>query len=234
MFDLRRVSILFTIIFVVEILVFAVMFLWVYSITIEDPIEQARIFSRLLAGFGSVLLTSGLLYHSFWQRPELAMMDIVIDPLDAREKNIAEPDYIRWVFSKDPNDPKGYIREPYTSPKKRNRFLEVRSTSEPAKIRISFDVCNVGISETTIHEYTVKEVKPTERLVGNYSNRQSLSHQKRITLDFVYPDQPGALLRGGEFEFNIVVIGSTARKSRRFGIFISSDLKTIRWQKIDC
>lgn len=221
-------------IFAVEILVLMTMLVWVYGITTADRVERANIFSRLVAGFGSVLLTSGLLYHNFWQRPELAMMDIVIDPLDARGKNIAEPDYTRWFFTKDPSDPEHYSREPHTSPKKRDRFLEVRSTSEPVKVRILFDICNVGISETTIHEYTIREFKPTQRLVGNYSHRESLPHQKRVTLGFIYPDQPETLLRGGEYEFEIIVIGSTTKKSRRFKMLISNDLKTIRWQKTDC
>jgi len=230
---LRRISFGFMIIFSVEIILVIVMSFWVINITAGDESKRAEIFSSLFAASGSILLTSALVYHNYWQRPELKIMDIIIDPLNAHGQNVADKKYRSFVFVKDPTVAGGNSSFYQTRPKVNNGFLEVKS-SQFCKMRVATDVCNVGVSETTIHEYRVKEIKPIERLVGVYCSRETLPHQKRITLDFNYPEGKSTFLERGNYEFEIEVIAATEKKSRRIMVIVPDDFKTIRWRQLDC
>lgn len=229
---MRRISVVFILVFGIEIVVFLALFLWFFGIASRDELGRVDVFSTILAALGSTLLTSGLVYHSLCQRPELKILDVVIDPWDARGNNIAEAKYTNLVFVRDPEA--RYRRYIQTRPETEQGFQQVRSTSRCARIRVSTDVCNVGVGDTTVHEYSVTEAKPSQRLLGRYVTGVTLPHQKRTTLDFNYPEDPSILLSSGEYEFEITVSAATESKSRRIDVIISDDLKTIRWKRHDC
>jgi hypothetical protein len=188
--------------------------------------------SSILAAFGSLLLTSGLVYHNYWQHPELRILDISIEPIDVNGQNVAKTEYKKPGYRKDPKNPDKYIPFEQICPKMEQGFMMVECVSNSSKIRILTDVCNVGINETTIHEYIGELLKPTKRIVGIYSCTETLQHQKKVTLGFDYPDN--SLLRDGHWVFRITVKASTERKLRELEVVTENDCKTIKWRQLDC
>jgi len=146
-------------------------------------------------------------------------MGTIINPLNTRGRNIATAEY--RIHNQ-------------TFPKSKHGFLGVKSIYRFSKIRVSTDVCNVGIHQTSIYEYIIKLIKPDERLVGIYPKEENMPHQKRVTLSFDYPEGRSPLRRSGLYEFEMTVKASTQRKSRRIRVIVSEDFKTIKWQQCDC
>jgi len=222
---LRRISSKFAIIFGIEFFVLIVIVVSIF-LAVKEMSEIVRILSSLSFSFGSLLLTTGLVYDHFLLHPELRIMNIVVEPLDMNLQQLAETEYRSPVV-----ESKGWAHhdkclKDNIIPKEKNGLKIVNSTSPCSKIRVSTDVCNIGGSETTIHEYIVREVQPNKR-PETYIFRKPLQNEKRETIDFTYP------ATSGECEFEITVVASTQKKSRRVKVVVSDDLRTIKWQEYD-
>jgi len=231
---LRAVSSYFTLIFLAEITLLLGLLSWSYKVTNGNEIERVRAFSETLAAFGTILLTSSLVYHEFWQRPELRILDTIVDPIDANLKNIADADYAGSIYFAHPELSKDFVAKNQTRPKKVGKFLKVKSTRECARIRVSTDVCNVGVAETTIREYEISQLKPIRRIIGVYDHEITLPHEKRTSLLFYYPETASSFLEGGIYEFKITARASTQKKSKTITLNVSDDRKTIKWRQLDC
>lgn len=218
-------------IFIIEILTLVGVSFYIFG-TIKEQSKLVEIFSGVLFSFGSLLLTSGIVYHHFWLHPELMITNVIVEPQNEESQNIAGAEFRTSVYRYHPRR-----RLPDNiHPKKEGNFWYVKSTSRCSKLRVSTDVSNIGGSEMVIHEYTVKELKPTDRLPETYAflPRETLPNQKRKTIEFFYPNDPSVTLGSGEYEFKIEVTASTQKKARRVKIIVSDDLMTIKWQEHDC
>ena len=219
---LRRVNLWFGIIFGVEVLLIIGAVFYIPHI-VHDETRLTDILSSMLVSFGSLLITTALVYHNFWLHPDLKMMNITVEPLDPNLRNIAEAKYKSPVFER---IPEGIAHKPdKTIPRVENGYEVVESNSPFSIMRISTDVCNVGGSETTIHEYKVEQLKPIQKVLGTYIFRRSLPNEKRETIDFLY-----AKPASGEYKFEFSVVASTAKVSRRFTVIVSDDVKTVKWR----
>jgi hypothetical protein len=232
--SMRRISLTFGIIFTVEFVTLFGMLLW-FMEKINDSAKLAEISSGALFSFGSLLLTSAIVYHHFWLHPELRVLNVTVEPITDNGNSLAKSEYRHPVFERTNY---GLTRYPdVVNPKEENGFKIVETDIAYSGIRVSTDVCNIGGSETTIHEYVVREVKPDRKRIETYICRRSLPNEKRETIDFFYPTLSTLRkesIQSGEYEFEIVVKATTHEKKRRVKIIISKDLKIVKWKELDC
>jgi len=229
---LRRISLVFIIVFLIEITILSFLLAWCFVATADNQLERVKIISSTLVTFGSLFLTSGLVYHNFWQHPELRIIGILVRPLDSSGQDVAKPEYRKACYRIEGHNPQTLTPFDQMCPQKENGALRVECSSRSSKIRISASICNIGINETTIRECTNEELKPVKGIVGIYSYKESLPHQGVFDADFDYP--VSTLLKDGDYEFRITVVAATEKRTRRLHITISDDCKTVVWWEIDC
>lgn len=221
-FSLRRVSWYFSIFIISEITALLILSGLVYP-TLQGA-KFWEFFSGLLFSFGSLLLTTAIVYDHFWQHSELRLTGVTIEPLDSNQNNIVDQRFRRPVY-----EIMGHgtysRRGDNIIPDMEDGFKVIETSSPCHKIRVADDVCNIGGSKTTIHEYIIRMLKPNKRDIGTYIFREPLENEERATIDFIYP------ATSGEFEFQIEVISSAKKKSRRVKIVVSDDLMKIKWKE---
>lgn len=222
----RRVSVIFGLAFVIEIIIFSLLLCQVYS-TLEQ-LELLKTLSSTLAAFGTILVTTALVYHNFRQKPELRMLDVIADPRDGQGNSVLSKGYRLNVYQRVPGG--RTVLNPNPKPQQIRRFpytiKEIKCDSPPSTIRIAVDVGNIGLLETAIHEYTVEELHPDEEK-QIFISRERLRYQERVTLDFPCPLR--GTLKGGLFGYKIDIFATTEKRSKNIWIRISKDLKTITW-----
>lgn len=222
----RRVSVIFGLAFIVEIIIFSLLLYQVYS-TLEQ-LERLKTLSSTLAAFGSILVTTALVYHNFRQKPELRMLDVIADPRDGQGKTVLNKGYRLNIYQRVAGG--RIVLSPNPKPKQIRRFpcviKEVKCDALPQTIRVAVDVANVGLLETAIHKYTVEEIYPNEEK-QIFICRERLRYQERATLDFPCPLK--GTLKEGLYGFKIDVVATTEKRSKNVWIRVSKDLKTITW-----
>ena len=227
---MRRTSLYFACVFVVEIIVFSFLLVWVFDVTAENQLDRVKTLASILAPFGSILLTSALVYHNYWQRPELKMLGVLIEPLDANGQNVAKNKYKKTGYRKDFNIAKKQAFD-QIMPVVQSGYMKIECQSRPSKIRILADIGNIGINETAIHEYSVELLAPEKKIVAIYSVKEILKHQMKVTLDFEYPE--ANLLVDESLTLRITAKASTEKKSKKINVIISDGCKTIKWRQLN-
>ncbi len=199
----------------------------------------------LIAGI-QVLLTLLIVYYYFSRMPELKILSFNIEPENVKGNVIAEPKFIKKVA----NEPRPIVEPLF----KRSRWLRkiryVECCERPYKLRIAFDVANVGYTGVTLHEFRFRQLTPNggkEMVVpifaleggkrrylykaGDFkgAERVFVRPQERITLEFRFPWDKSPL-NSGRYEFLITVYAATFNVSRKLSITISPQLTEISWK----
>jgi hypothetical protein len=219
--NLRRISGYFSIFIISEMTALLILSGLVYQ-TLQGA-KFWEFFSSLLFSFGSLLLTTAIVYDYFWRHPELSLTGVIIEPYDSNQNNIVDQRFRRPVYERAGSGTYLHLGDNII-PDTEDGFKVIETSSPCYTIKVTGDVCNIGGSKTTIHEYTIRMLKPNKTDIGTYIFRRELEHEERATIDFTYP------ATSGEFEFEIEVISSTKKKSRRVKIVVSDDLMAINWK----
>lgn len=157
---------------------------------------------------------------------------VVVDPVSPTMNSLTDPRYQAPVYV-EANWPAGHG----TIPEEENGFEVVRSVSPCSRIRVATDVCNIGGSETTVHEYVVKQIRPRNVQLGTFMFRKQLPHEKRETMEFYFPPpstDPSVEIADGDYEFEVEVLGTTQKKKRRVRVCISENRLEIACKELDC
>jgi hypothetical protein len=229
----RIVSQIFMPIFLGEAVGFATTLWWFMSMNIADRLQQFQALSNVLFAFGSLFLTTALVYHEFVQNPELRIAQILIDPLDAAGENVAKDKYKLRRHRVDSNANPVTQTIMQTTPVARKGFLEAVCINEYRKLRVGVIICNVGVNATTVTEYSVRQIEPTEEVLGTYEQIEVLEHEKNIVLSFEFPEDESEL-QSHDYKLEITVIGSTTKKSKTLEIKVPPNHKTVAWRATDC
>ncbi len=222
--NLRRISWYFSISIISEIITLLILCGLVYQ-TLQGA-KFWEFFSGLLFSFGSLLMTTAIVYDYYWRHPELSLRGVTIEPYDSNQNNIVDQRFRRPVYER-VGDGTYLNLGDNIIPDTEDGFKVIETSSPCYTIKVIDDICNIGGSKTTIHEYIIRMLKPNKTDIGTYIFRRELENEERATIDFTYP------VTSGEFEFEIEVISSTKKKSRRVKIVVSDDLMTIKWKEYD-
>lgn len=226
--NIRTVSKIFGVIFVVEIVIFSTIFLWSYH-GINDESERIKSTASIIASFVVGLLTTSLVYYNFYQRPELAFIGFLIEPkrkLNDVEQHCAKKECLEQVGGD------YQVRNDIYSRKFPAWVKKVECESSPSFLRIRNDLTNLGFFTANVPEIRYYKTFPSQALLYVLPKRISLEHQEREVIEFPYDILSNAMrIERGTYGLKLEVIGATVKCSKQLWIHISEDLKTIKWSE---
>jgi hypothetical protein len=213
----RRLHVFFAMIFIVEIILGCYL----------GYRQKNENVATVIGGFGSLLLTTALVYSNLSKSPSLRFLGISIEP---SQRDLLDDEYKTTLYV--PNVATGRWPSRITlvqaNAKNLRRFprivREIRCKAAPTQLRVADDLTNIGSEPTSIHEYNVEE-KPGPRSL--YVKRDTIGPQQRVTLDHTFPRDEK--LHKGFCQLKITAIAATQELSTSCWIWISPNGETIRW-----
>lgn len=232
--NIRTISKIFGVIFVVEIAIFSTILLWSYH-GISDESERIKSTASIVASFVVVLLTTSLVYYNFYQKPELAFTGFLIEPKERTqtseqtptgEQHCAKEEYLEQVGGN------YQVRNDKYSKKFPTWVKKVECKSPPSFLEVRNDLTNLGFFTANIHEIRYYKTFPSQALLYVLPKRRSLAHQARETIIFPQDILSKVMrIERGTYGLKFEVIGATMKCSKQLWIHISEDLKTIKWSE---
>lgn len=227
MFDIRRISKQFGLIFFLEIVVF--LFILYLSYSINDESQRIIYIGSIVTSLIVVLLTTSLVYYNYCKIPEMAFTGFLVEPMLEEGKHAAKTEYLENVSGGEQvrNDV-CYIKYP--------KIKKVECESSPSFLKLRNDITNLGLLEGHIHEIRYYCMNcPKQEHPYILPKRCSLLHQQRKTIELPFPiskmNDWGEKLKKGVLIFKFEVIGATKKFEKEILIHISDDLKTIKWSE---
>jgi hypothetical protein len=226
-FDIRRISEKFGIVFFLEIVIFSYILYLGYS-TIDDESQRIINFGSILASLAVVLLTTSLVYYNILlQFPEMAFTGFLIEPM-LEDKHAAKNEYMENVAGG-----KQVRNDVYS--RKFPKIKKVECESSPSFLKLKNDITNLGLLEGNIHEIRYYMNYPKQKHPYILPKRCSLLHQQRKTIELPFPISEmkdwGENLKKGILIFKFEGIGATKKFEKEIWIHISDDRKTIEWSE---
>lgn len=216
---MRKWTKIFLLIFIVEIIVFAILILSIYF-NISGLEEQIKTISYVLGALATSLITTALVYHNFSQEPELGLTGFHISP----KPNIVVKQGDSRKF------PVGV------------KIIEC--DKPPEYLLVQNAITNLGLGEIEVHacqvEQTYPDTKKFKPKPWEKRRNGNLIYQARDSIDVKFPSdvyesepQLKELIReeGGLYRLKFNIVCATIKYRKQVWINISEDMKTIEWSE---